>query len=67
MGCVFLGEPLTSVRVTGMALVGGSMLVASIPWDKRKPRRDWGEPGFRNDRCGKEGDWEGIASRSVDV
>lgn len=45
MGCVFLGEPLTLVRVTGMALVGGSMLVASIPWDKRKTPAGLGRAG----------------------
>ncbi|MGI6535646.1 MAG: DMT family transporter [Eggerthellaceae bacterium] len=45
MGCVFLGEPLTPVRVTGMALIGGSMLVASIPRGKRKTPAGLGRAG----------------------
>lgn len=67
MGWAVLGEPLTPLRIAGMLLIGGSMLVASIPWDKKKTPAGLGRAGVAGDRRAKEGDWEGIASRPVDV
>lgn len=67
MGWMFLGEPLTLLRLAGMAAVMASLFVADASLGKRKTPAGLGRAGVACDRRGEEGDWEGIASRPVDV